>query len=175
MRPVSLPHLRRAPDPTDRTYACPGGLSQLRTSQRRATSIFCPQTDALQGPPKTTKGMAAARNRFLSGGPLRPPAGGPRALGPGPPGRTPPCWTPGLRRGAITPAGLYEALSGAGRTVEMAGVDISNSPPLGGKSARPWVEIRRGLRHRLLPAADRSADLLVNCFSPWLWTNSAGC
>lgn len=114
--------------------------------------------------PGDDKGMAAARNRFLSTGsyaPLRHVleelaleyTGGEAAL-----------LDSGCGEGYYT-AGIYQALTNAGRSVRMAGIDISKFSLRWAAKREKNVEFAVASAYHL-PVADESIDLLINCFSP---------
>lgn len=147
---------------TDRTYTCPQGHSFDRA--REGYVHLLPANRMHSKAPGDDKAMAAARSRFLSGGfyaPLRETLcqlaleGAPDC---------PAVLDSGCGEGYYT-AGVYAALTAAGRTPRMAGIDLS-------KPSLRWAAKREGAVEFAvasayhLPVADRSADLLLNCFSP---------
>ena len=114
--------------------------------------------------PGDDRDMAAARNRFLSGGcyaPLRErlealalarfPAGGA-------------VLDAGCGEGYYT-AGLWQALSGAGLAPRLAGVDLSKPSVRLAARRVPAGEVAVASVYRL-PLGDGSVDLLLDCFSP---------
>ena len=114
--------------------------------------------------PGDDRDMAAARNRFLSGGyyaPLREklealalarfPAGGA-------------VLDAGCGEGYYT-AGLYQALSGAGLDPRLAGVDLSKPSVRLAARRVPAGELAVASVYHL-PLGDGSVDLLLDCFSP---------
>ena len=116
--------------------------------------------------PGDDRDMAAARNRFLSGGWYAPLRRTLCELALECLGETaaPAVLDSGCGEGYYT-AGVYQALMETGRPVRMAGVDLS-------KPSLRWAARREknaefavaSVYH--LPVADASADLLLNCFSP---------
>ena len=114
--------------------------------------------------PGDDRDMAAARNRFLSGGyyaPLREklealalarfPAGGA-------------VLDAGCGEGYYT-AGLYQALSGAGLDPRLAGVDLSKPSVRLAARRVPAGELAVASVYHL-PLGDGRVDLLLDCFSP---------
>lgn len=114
--------------------------------------------------PGDDRGMAAARNRFLSGGYYAPLAERLASLCLELTPQEPVLLDSGCGEGYYTTA-IQNALADAGRTPHIAGIDIS-------KSCLRWAAKRN--RHiefavasaYALPFADGIADLLLNCFSP---------
>lgn len=114
--------------------------------------------------PGDDKQMAAARNRFLSGGYYAPLRRELEALALGCTGKAPAVLDSGCGEGYYT-EGIFRALTGAGRSPRMAGIDISKfSLRWAAKRCRE-VEFAVASAYRL-PVASESIDLLVNCFSP---------
>ena len=123
--------------------------------------------------PGDDKAMAAARNRFLSGGyydPLRD------ALT-----RLALAYAPD--RAQILDAGcgegyysaaLFQALLQAGKHPRMAGVDLSKHALRRAAKRQGSIEFAVASVYDL-PVADQQIDLLVNCFSPWPWRSFSGC
>lgn len=114
--------------------------------------------------PGDDKGMAAARNRFLSGeyySPLR------RCLEKTVSfytGNFPKILDSGCGEGYYT-AGVFRALTDEGRTPEMAGIDISKFSLRWAAKRTKDVEFAVASAYHL-PVATESIDLLLNCFSP---------
>lgn len=71
-------------------------------------------------------------------------------------------------------SGVYRALVRAGRSVTMAGTDISKAILRRAAKREKDVEFAVASSYHL-PVADGAVDLLVNCFSPWPSRSSAGC
>lgn len=147
---------------TDRTYTCPKGHSFDRAREGYVHLLPANQKHAKD--PGDDKEMAAARNRFLSGGwyaPLR------EALC-----RLALTYTPagasvldaGCGEGYYT-AGVYAALSETGQVGQMAGVDLSKPSLRWAARREKAVEFAVASVYHL-PVADASVDLLLNCFSP---------
>lgn len=114
--------------------------------------------------PGDDKGMAAARNRFLSGGYYAPLRQCLEGLAKTYSGDAPNVLDSGCGEGYYT-AGVYQALSEAGKAPQMAGIDISKFSLRWAAKREKRVEFAVASAYRL-PVADRSIDLLINCFSP---------
>lgn len=114
--------------------------------------------------PGDDKGMAAARNRFLSGGWYAPllQALEREALAHAP--QTVSVLDSGCGEGYYT-QGVCTALKESGRQVRAAGIDLSKSALRWAAKRCPWVEFAVASAYHL-PVADESVDLLLNCFSP---------
>lgn len=114
--------------------------------------------------PGDSKEMAAARNRFLSAGYYAPLADKLAALCISRTGPAPCILDAGCGEGYYT-ARIFDALTGAGKSPQVAGIDIS-------KSCLRWAAKReKGIEFAVassyhLPIASGSIDLLINCFSP---------
>lgn len=153
--------------PLDRgewAYTCPNGHSY--DIAREGYVHLLPANRKHARDPGDDRDMAAARNRFLSGGWYAPLRRTLCELALERLGETaaPAVLDSGCGEGYYT-AGVYRALMEAGRPVRMAGVDLS-------KPSLRWAARREknaefavaSVYH--LPVADASADLLLNCFSP---------
>lgn len=114
--------------------------------------------------PGDDKGMAAARNRFLSGGYYAPLRQALETLALDYTGQESVILDSGCGEGYYT-AGIYQALSQAGRAVHMAGIDISKFSLRWAAKREKAVEFAVASAYDL-PVPDKSVDLLVNCFSP---------
>ncbi len=114
--------------------------------------------------PGDDRGMAAARNRFLSGGYYEPLAERLAALCLELTPPRPVLIDSGCGEGYYT-AKIAAALRGAGQEPRIAGIDIS-------KNCLRWAAKRdRSIEFAVasaygLPFAGQTADLLLNCFSP---------
>lgn len=156
--PVCSAPLERA----EGAYACPNGHGFDRAKEGYVHLL--PANHMHSKAPGDDKGMAAARNRFLSGGfyaHLRSALSGLALAHTGP---APAVLDSGCGEGYYT-AGIYAALRGAGKAVSMAGVDISKFCLRWAARREREVEFAVASAYRL-PLADGRADLLVNCFSP---------
>ena len=147
---------------TDKTYACPKGHSFDRAREGYVHLLPANQKHAKD--PGDDKEMAAARNRFLSGGwyaPLRESLCR-LALTYAPVGAA--VLDAGCGEGYYT-AGVYAALSETGQVGQMAGVDLSKPSLRWAARREKAVEFAVASVYHL-PVADASVDLLLNCFSP---------
>ena len=147
---------------TDRTYTCPKGHSFDRSREGYVHLLPANQKHAKD--PGDDKEMAAARNRFLSGGwyaPLRE-ALCRLSLTYAPTGAA--VLDAGCGEGYYT-AGVYAALSKTGQVGQMAGVDLSKPSLRWAARREKAVEFAVASVYHL-PVADASVDLLLNCFSP---------
>lgn len=114
--------------------------------------------------PGDDKGMAAARAAFLSKdyyAPLRDALCSIALANTGP---APSVLDTGCGEGYYT-SGVYRALVRAGRSVTMAGTDISKAILRRAAKREKDVEFAVASSYHL-PVADGAVDLLVNCFSP---------
>lgn len=147
---------------TAKTYACPKGHSFDRAREGYVHLLPANQKHAKD--PGDDKEMAAARNRFLSGGwyaPLRE-ALCRLALTYAPAGAA--VLDAGCGEGYYT-AGVYAALSETGQVGQMAGVDLSKPSLRWAARREKAVEFAVASVYHL-PVADASVALLLNCFSP---------
>lgn len=147
---------------TGRTYTCPKGHSFDRAREGYVHLLPANQKHAKD--PGDDKEMAAARNRFLSGGwyaPLRESLCR-LALTYAPAGAS--VLDAGRGEGYYT-AGVYAALSETGQVGQMAGVDLSKPSLRWAARREKAVEFAVASVYHL-PVADTSVDLLLNCFSP---------
>lgn len=147
---------------TERTYRCPMGHSF--DIAKEGYVHLLPPNQKHSAAPGDDKDMAAARREFLSKEYYRPllntlccqflPLSGesPRIL------------DAGCGEGYYT-AGIYEALTAAGKRPEMAGTDISKF--ILRHAARRCREVEFAVASSYhLPLGDASVDLLLDCFSP---------
>ena len=114
--------------------------------------------------PGDDRGMAAARRDFLSKGYYAPLLNTLCCQILSLSGDFPVIWDVGCGEGYYT-AGIYQALTAAGRSPRMAGTDLSKS------ILRYAARRERGIEWAVassyhLPAADETADVLLDCFSP---------
>ena len=146
------------------SYRCPAGHSFDRAKEGYVHLL--PANKMHSKSPGDDKGMAMARNRFLSGGyyaHLREKLCDLALI-----------YTEGLDSPAVLDsgcgegyytAGVAETLSAAGRTPRVAGVDLSKpSVRYAAKRAKAAEFAVASVYH--LPVANESIDLLLNCFSP---------
>ena len=138
-------------DRQDTRYLCPRGHSFDRAAAGYVHLL--PANKLHSKDPGDDKAMAAARNRFLSGGyydPLRD------ALT-----RLALAYAPD--RAQILDA--FQALLQAGKHPRMAGVDLSKHALRRAAKRQGSIEFAVASVYDL-PVADQQIDLLVNCFSP---------
>ena len=158
-------------DREDRRYHCPQGHS----FDRGGGGVRSPaprQPKTRQGP-GDDKGMAAARNRFLSGdhyAPLR------ETLAQLALAHTPdrPVLLDAGRGEGYYSAGLFQTLAQGGKMPRLAGVDLSKHALRRAAKRVPDGEFAVASVYHL-PVADGVADLLVDCFSPWPSRSFGGC
>lgn len=156
------PVCRRPLDRAPAKYTCPQGHSFDRAAAGYVHLL--PANKMHSRDPGDHKGMATARNRFLSGdyyAPLRDKLAA-LALAYAP------------HRCAVLDAGcgegyysaaLYRTLVQSGKEVRMAGVDLSKHALRRAAKREKGAEFAVASVYHL-PVADGSIDLLVNCFSP---------
>ena len=147
---------------TDRTYRCPRGHSFDRA--REGYVHLLPANRMHSKAPGDDKAMAAARNRFLSGGWYAPLRDALCRLAVDHAPARPAVLDSGCGEGYYT-AGVWAALAAAGKPPETAGVDLSKPSLRWAARREPRAEFAVASVYRL-PVADASADLLVDCFSP---------
>lgn len=149
-------------DRQDSRYLCPQGHSFDRAAAGYVHLL--PANKMHSKDPGDDKGMATARNRFLSGdyyAPLRD-ALAELALAYAPEGAD--ILDAGCGEGYYS-AALYRALVQGGKAPRMAGVDLSKHALRRAAKREKAIEFAVASVYDL-PVADRQADLLVNCFSP---------
>lgn len=149
-------------DRADRVYRCPGRHSY--DIAREGYTYLLPPNQKHSAAPGDDRGMAAARREFLSKGYYEPLLNTLCCQILALSGDSPVIWDVGCGEGYYT-AGIYRALTGTGRSPRMAGTDISKS------ILRYAARRERGIEWAVassyhLPAADASADVLLDCFSP---------
>ena len=149
-------------DRADRVYRCPGRHSY--DIAREGYTYLLPPIQKHSAAPGDDRGMAAARREFLSKGYYELLLNTLCCQILSCSGDSPVIWDVGCGEGYYT-AGIYQALTGAGRSPRMAGTDISKS------ILRYAARRERGIEWAVassyhLPAADASADVLLDCFSP---------
>ncbi len=156
--PICGAPLRR----TERTYRCPAGHSY--DIAREGYTHLLPANRKHSKMPGDDKGMAHARRAFLDKGYYRPLRDALCELSAAMTGDRPRVLDSGCGEGYYT-AGIHDALVGAGKAPEMAGIDISKSIlRLAAKRPQPIEYAVASSYH--LPVADDSIELLINCFSP---------
>jgi len=160
----TCPLCRSALTRADSSYRCPQGHNFDIAAQ--GYTHLLPVNRMHSRAPGDDRGMAAARNRFLSGGYYAALAERLAALVTDAVGDVdaPVLLDSGCGEGYYT-AHIAEMLRAAGQTPRIAGIDIS-------KSCLRWAAKRdRAIEFAVasayaLPFADRCADVLLNCFSP---------
>ena len=151
--------------PLDRgpsAYSCPAGHSF--DLAREGYVHLLPANRMHSKMPGDDKGMAAARAAFLSKdyyAPLRDALCSIALANTGP---APSVLDTGCGEGYYT-SGVYQALRRAGRSVTLAGTDISKAILRRAAKREKDAEFAVASSYHL-PVADGSVDLLLNCFSP---------
>ena len=156
--PICGGPLERGPS----AYSCPAGHSF--DLAREGYVHLLPANRMHSKMPGDDKGMAAARWAFLSKdyyAPLRDALCSIALANTGP---APSVLDTGCGEGYYT-SGVYQALRRAGRSVTLAGTDISKAILRRAAKREKDVEFAVASSYHL-PVADRSIDLLLNCFSP---------
>jgi 23S rRNA (guanine745-N1)-methyltransferase len=156
--PVCNAHLTRE----ERRYCCPQGHSFDLAAAGYVHLLLANQMHSKA--PGDDKGMAAARNRFLSGDYYLPLRHTLEELAVALTGDSPQVLDSGCGEGFYT-AGIYQALKAAGKSPQMAGIDISKFSLRWAAKREREVEFAVASAYRL-PVGDESMDLLINCFSP---------
>lgn len=146
----------------ERVYRCPSRHSF--DIAREGYTYLLPPNQKHSAAPGDDKGMAAARRDFLSKGYYAPllntlcneilARSGPEAA----------ILDTGCGEGYYT-AGIYQALTAAGRRPRMAGTDISKAILRYAARREKGVEFAVASSFHL-PLADGAADVLLDCFSP---------
>ena len=146
----------------ERRYVCPQNHSFDLAAAGHTHLLPSNKMHSLN--PGDDKAMAAARNRFLSGGYYAPLARRLAELALVYTPAAPTIFDSGCGEGYYT-AGILHALQADGRAPRMAGIDISK------ECLRRAAKRERGIEFAVasaydLPFADESGDFLLNCFSP---------
>ena len=156
--PICGAPLRR----TERAYLCPAGHSY--DIAREGHTHLLPANRKHSKMPGDDKGMASARRAFLEQGYYAPLRDALCDLSVSLTRESPRVLDSGCGEGYYT-AGICHALQNAGKSPQMAGIDISKSIlRLAAKRPEPIEYAVASSYH--LPVADGSIDLLINCFSP---------
>lgn len=143
-------------------YVCPGGHSYDRAREGYVHLLPANRKHAKE--PGDDKGMVAARNRFLSGdyyAPLREALCALALEWMGPEGAM---LDSGCGEGYYT-QGVWQALTGAGKTIRLAGIDLSKPSVRLAAKRLPQGEFAVASAYHL-PVGTETVDLLLNCFSP---------
>ena len=145
-----------------RAYHCPNRHSY--DLAREGYTHLLPANRMHAKVPGDDKSMASARRTFLEKGYYAPLRTTLCELAVSLSGAAPRVLDCGCGEGYYT-AGLYDTLISAGKTPEMAGIDISKYIlRLAAKRPQPVEYAVSSSYH--LPIADNAIDLLLNCFSP---------
>ena len=156
------PICRAALDRQDNRYLCPAGHSFDRAAAGYVHLL--PANKMHSKDPGDDKGMATARNRFLSGGYYKPLCDALAQLALQYAPETVSVLDSGCGEGYYS-AAIYQALAQAGREVNLAGVDLSKHALRRAAKRETAAEFAVASVYDI-PVADRSADLILNCFSP---------
>lgn len=144
------------------TYTCPNG--HCFDVAKEGYVHLLPANRKHSKAPGDDKGMVAARSRFLSKGYYAPLREALCTLALDHTEGSAAVLDSGCGEGYYT-AGIHAALTGAGRAVELAGIDLSKPSVRLAAKRVPEGEFAVASAYHL-PVADRSVDLLLNCFSP---------
>ena len=146
----------------ERRYVCPKGHSF--DLAKEGYTYLLPVNRKHSKAPGDDADMAAARSAFLSKGYYQPLRQTLCQLAAALTGEAPAVLDSGCGEGYYT-SGIYQALVQAGKAPRMAGTDISKFILRRAAKREKGVEFAVASSYHL-PLADRSLDLLVNCFSP---------
>ena len=147
---------------TDRAYRCPKGHSFDIAAEGHTHLLPVNQKNSKM--PGDDKGMAAARSAFLNEGYYAPLRDALCRLSVALTGEDCALLDTGCGEGYYT-AGIYHALREAGKSVRMAGTDISKFILKRAAKREKSIEFAVASSYHL-PLHDESIDLLINCFSP---------
>ncbi|MBQ3090208.1 MAG: methyltransferase domain-containing protein [Oscillospiraceae bacterium] len=156
--PICAAPLRRE----DRSYRCQKGHSYDRAKEGYVHLL--PANKKHSKNPGDDKGMAAARNRFLSGDWYLCLRRTLESLAAETPGQRLTLLDSGCGEGYYT-QGMARALKEQGRTAAVCGVDLSKTSVRYAAKRLPEGEFAVASVYHL-PIGTDSIDLLVNCFSP---------
>lgn len=143
-------------------YVCPNGHSYDRAREGYVHLLPANRKHAKE--PGDDKGMVAARNRFLSKdyyAPLRQALCGLALERVDPEGAV---LDSGCGEGYYT-QGVFQALTGSGKSVRLAGIDLSKPSVRLAARRLPEGEFAVASVYHL-PVGTERIDLLLNCFSP---------
>ena len=147
---------------TGKTYRCPDRHSFDQA--REGYVHLLPANRKHSKDPGDDKGMAAARNRFLSGAWYAPLRETLEELALACPEEAPAILDSGCGEGYYT-QGIARRLMEAGRKPSVAGIDLSRASLRYAARRLPEGEFAVASAYHL-PVGDERIDLLVNCFSP---------
>ena len=165
MAPLSLftcPHCASPLRREERSYTCPNG--HCFDIAKEGYVHLLPANQKHSKSPGDDKGMVTARNQFLSRDYYAPLRDALCALALEHTGGQVSVLDSGCGEGYYT-AGIHAALTGAGRQVALAGIDLSKPSVRLAAKCVPQGEFAVASAYHL-PVADGSIDLLLNCFSP---------
>ncbi|WP_130870158.1 putative RNA methyltransferase [Intestinimonas massiliensis (ex Afouda et al. 2020)] len=143
-------------------YICPGGHSYDRAREGYVHLLPANRKHARE--PGDDKGMTAARNRFLSKDYYAPLRETLCTLALERVGREGTVLDSGCGEGYYT-QGVWQALTGAGKAVRLAGIDLSKPSVRLAARRLPEGEFAVASAYHL-PVGAETIDLLLNCFSP---------
>lgn len=147
---------------TDRAYRCSSGHSFDIAAEGHTHLLPVNRKNSKM--PGDDKGMSAARSAFLNQGYYAPLRDMLCRLALELTGGSCSVLDTGCGEGYYT-AGIYHALRGAGKAVQMAGTDISKFILKRAAKREKAIEFAVASSYHL-PVAKESIDLLINCFSP---------
>ena len=156
--PLCAAPLQRA----DRAYRCNAGHCFDIAAEGHTHLLPVNQKNSKM--PGDDKGMAAARSAFLNEGYYAPLRDALCRLSINLTGNTCAVLDTGCGEGYYT-AGIHHALCAAGKSVSMAGTDISKFILKRAAKREKAIEFAVASSYHL-PIHDESIDLLINCFSP---------
>ncbi len=146
----------------ERRYVCPHGHSF--DLAREGYTYLLPVNRKHSRAPGDDADMSAARSVFLSKGYYQPLRRALCELAVSLTGPAPAVLDSGCGEGYYT-SGIYQALLDAGKSPRMAGTDISKFILRRAAKREKGIEFAVASSYHL-PLADKSLDLLINCFSP---------
>ncbi len=149
-------------DRKDTAYICPARHSY--DLAKEGYTYLLPANRKHSKAPGDDRGMAAARRAFLDKGYYTPLRNALCGLAVSLTGSSPRVLDTGCGEGYYT-VGVYQALLDAGRTPEMAGIDISKFILRLAARRDRRIEFAVASSYHL-PVADSAVDLILNCFSP---------
>lgn len=149
-------------DRQDNRYLCPKGHSFDRSAAGYVHLL--PPNKMHSKDPGDDKGMATARNRFLSADHYRPLCDALSDLAVKYAPETVSILDSGCGEGYYS-AAIFKALVQAGKDVKMAGVDLSKHALKRAAKREKAAEFAVASVYDI-PVADQSAHIILNCFSP---------
>ncbi len=156
------PHCASPLNREARSYTCPNG--HCFDIAKEGYVHLLPANQKHSKSPGDDKGMVTARNQFLSRDYYAPLREALCALALEYTARRVSVLDSGCGEGYYT-AGIHAALTGAGRQVQLAGIDLSKPSVRLAAKRLPQGEFAVASAYHL-PVADQRVDLLLNCFSP---------